>query len=240
MIDKVTPHPTWGCEDLHMVDLAFPWGRHVEHDPASRTFALADHADVPTGDIVWCRWSPILTQRIGSCTGNAMAGLLACEPFCHTRDAAARFDETFAESLYSDATHLDNVPGVYPPDDTGSTGLAVCKAARRRHLISTYGWAFSTRGLLHALQRGPVLLGMAWHEEMNDPDQYGVVRPGGRILGGHEVLCRGVRSGNLVCDNSWGAAWGPIGGSFLIPVAAWDVLLHEQADVAAPALAHQS
>jgi hypothetical protein len=223
-----------------MVDLAFPWGRHVEHDPASRSFALADHPEVPTGDVVWRRWSPILSQRIGSCTGNAMAGLLACEPFSSRAlvEASTRFDEAFAESLYSDATRLDNVPGSWPPNDTGSTGLAVCKAARRRHLITSYGWAFSTRGLLHALQHGPVLLGMAWHEAMNDPDEYGVVRPAGRVLGGHEVLCRGVRAGNLVCDNSWGPTWGPIGGSFLIPVAAWDVLLHEQADVAVPRLVH--
>ena len=223
-----------------MIDLGNAcWGRHIEHDPASRSFAVGDLAEAPTGDIVWRRWSPILTQRIGSCTGNAMAGLLACEPWCHTPEQGMAFDEPFAETIYSEATHLDNVPGVYPPDDTGSTGLAVCKAARRRGLITSYRWAFSTRGLLHALQHGPVLLGVAWHEAMVEPDRYGVVRPVGQVLGGHEVVCRGVRAGNLVCDNSWGDDWGPLGGSFLIPIeGGWDVLLHEQADVAAPNLPH--
>ncbi len=223
-----------------MIDLeTFQWGRHVEHDPASRAFAMADHADVPTGDIVWRRWSPILTQRIGSCTGNAMAGLLACEPWCRTPDQAAKFDETFAESLYSEATHLDNVPGSYPPDDTGSTGLAVCKAARRRGLITSYRWAFSVRGLLHALQHGPVVLGMAWHEGMMTPDRYGAVQPTGNILNGHATVCRGVRAGQLVCDNSWGDDWGPLGGSFLIPIeGGWEVLMREHADVAAPNLPH--
>ena len=39
--------------------------------------------------------------------------------------------EQFAVALYSDATKVDAYPGTYPPDDTGSSGLAICTTQSR-------------------------------------------------------------------------------------------------------------
>ena len=39
--------------------------------------------------------------------------------------------EGFAVKLYEDATVVDGYPGEYPPDDTGSSGLAICKVSQR-------------------------------------------------------------------------------------------------------------
>jgi hypothetical protein len=125
------------------------YGRHPEFDEQSRAYSitLADSAKPRT--VLWRRHSPILDQgSLGSCTGNAMTGWLACEPHCTDPAAAAEFNEEFAVGLYSMATRLDRFAGIYPHDDTGSSGLAVAKAAKKFGLISAYRWAFSTRGLI--------------------------------------------------------------------------------------------
>lgn len=217
-------------------------GRHVEHDERSLEHAVENVVDelLPPKSVEWRRWSPILDQgNIGSCTGNALAGLLACEPFCASTGAAAPFSEQFAVSLYSHATAVDGIPGEYPPEDTGSSGLAVCKAAKRWGLIGSYHHALSVNGLLHALQIQPVIVGVPWFEGFDRPDTHGVVKPTGQIRGGHEFLIRGYAHGSteadsfLLADNSWGASWGAA-GSFRFSVATWRVLAKNQGDVTIP------
>src|SRR3954452_5461840 len=90
---------------------------------------------------------PVLDQGdLGSCTGNAGTGALGTQPFFDAagsevlghaaHDAAA--GEHFAVGLYEDATRVDGYPGVYPPDDTGSSGLAICKVLKKRGTIRGY------------------------------------------------------------------------------------------------------
>ena len=217
-------------------------GRHIEHDERSLEFAVEHLVDeiLPPKTVSWQRFSPILDQgNLGSCTGNALAGWLGCSPDVTTAAAAARFDEAFAVSLYSHATALDNVPGTYPPDDTGSTGLAVCKAAKNLGLISAYHHAVTVNGLLHALQQGPVIVGVPWLTGFDRPDEHGVVLPTGEVRGGHEFLIRGYIHGNtedesmLLADNSWGISWG-VGGSFQFSVTTWRALVEQKADVTIP------
>ncbi|MDT5014694.1 MAG: hypothetical protein QOD39_854, partial [Mycobacterium sp.] len=106
--------------------------------------------------VQWERRLAILDQgQLGSCTGNAGTGALGTEPFydavgkdvlADAADAAA--NEEFAVQLYSDATALDPYPGTYPPDDTGSSGLAICKVLKARRTIRAYRWARTAYGLL--------------------------------------------------------------------------------------------
>ena len=216
-------------------------GRHVEHDERSRAYAYPEPAvgARQPQTVIWPRYSPILDQGdIGSCTGNAMAGWLGCAPHARNADEAASYDEQYALALYEAATRIDNVPGQYPPDDTGSTGNAVAKAARHAGLIASYSWCFSTVSLLHALQHGPVLIGAPWYESFDEPDTSGILALWGRIRGGHEFLARGVimRSGDeplILCDNSWGLGYGH-DGSFYLPLSVWSVLRRQQADGTVP------
>ena len=54
-------------------------GRHVEHDPQSRAFS-AGTAAIKT--VSYKRHGAAFDQgELGSCTGNAMAGVLMTEPF---------------------------------------------------------------------------------------------------------------------------------------------------------------
>jgi len=221
-------------------------GRHVEHDPRSRTYSVEDRlpAEVLTHalrSVIWGRHSPILDQgSLGACTGFALAGWFGCEPHCVSAADAAHFDADFARQRYHRATEVDRFAGTWPPEDTGSSGNAVCRAAKRDRLLDGYSWAFSPLGLLRALQRGPVIVGVPWYESFDQPNGAGEVRIGGQVVGGHEFLIRGadkqlVAPGGwwLHCDNSWGTGYGD-GGSFRMSLETWGRLSAQRADVTVP------
>ena len=215
-------------------------GRHVEHDPRSWEHDAAHLVPrtVQVRTVEWKRHSPILNQGdLGSCTGNAMAGWLACEPGCTSDAEGSVYTEDFARKLYSIATKVDAFPGEWPPDDTGSSGLAVAKAARGLGLIRRYSWAFTTDGLIRALMLGPVIVGVPWYESMFNPDSNGYVSAtvDSGLAGGHEFLIRGydVIMHRFLADNSWGDGWGA-GGSFKFTRSTWDILRGQRADVTVP------
>jgi len=136
-----------------------------------------------------------------------------------------------AEQLYSEATIVDPFPGIYPPEDTGSSGLAVCKAAQARGLIKSYRWAFGIDQALAALVLGPVLLGVNWRQDMFTPNAKGIVTYSGPIVGGHEFMATGlnVRTRMVECWNSWGPQWGSQ-GRFYLPFDELDRALKEDGD----------
>lgn len=233
-------------EHLHEIvdEFAGRLGRHVEHDSRSLEYAVENVIGelLPPKSVEWRRWSPILDQGdIGSCTGNAMAGWLGCAP--HVLDGhagGADYDEATALKLYELATRLDHIPGQYPPDDTGSSGLAVAKAAKQLGYIGSYGHALSVPGLLHALQSAPVIVGVPWFSGFDQADSHGTpVQATGQIRGGHEFLVRGYEHGAsehdsyLLADNSWGAGWGDA-GSFRFSVSTWRVLAANSGDITIP------
>src|SRR6185503_9125348 len=215
-------------------------GRNVEHDPLSRGFAMnapvgiSDPSQLPS--IEWERFIPPLNQgNRGSCVGNALVGLLASAPFCRSQVEAVGYNQDLAVNLYSLATKLDRFPGSYPPDDTGSTGNAVAKAARRLGLITSWNWTFSVLAFLSTLQRQPVIVGIPWYESMYAPDAMGVVKAEGDIAGGHEFVVNGWDRENelIICWNSWDVTYGA-GGKFFIPLETWRELHDQAADVTIP------
>jgi hypothetical protein len=179
----------------------------------------------------WERALVILDQgQLGSCTGNAGTGALGTEPFFSAVGKAALPDPTdgaaaekFAVQLYSDATKVDGAPGTYPPDDTGSSGLAICKVLKARNIIKGYRWARTAYGLLQLLQNGPVLQGMPWYEAFFHPDANAYIDadpnwPSSGVAGGHEVEALGLEldtndafNSTVVYANSWGTGWGDQG-----------------------------
>ena len=180
----------------------------------------------------WERVLPVLDQGdLGSCTGNAGTGALGTQPLFDTAGSEALGDaahdaaagEQYAVKLYEDATRVDGYPGVYPPDDTGSSGLAICKVLKKRGTIRGYRWARTPHGLLRLLQSGPVLQGMPWYNAFFDPDGDAFIdssphwRSSG-LAGGHEVEAVGVEldadnvfNSAIVYCNSWGTSWGEEG-----------------------------
>jgi hypothetical protein len=212
-------------------------GRHVEHDPRSRSFAVAPSVPGQRLKVMHRRHGRILDQgNLGSCTGNALVGAVDTEPLYRRRHL---FREPMAVRLYSEATRLDEFDGAYPPNDTGSSGLAVCKAGVAFKLLTSYRHAFGIEQALDALQDGPVITGVDWYEGFDTPDTQGLVQIVGQIRGGHEFVVHGYTPATLPldslvhCDNSWGDGWG-FGGSFTMSVRTWASLLDAQGDVTVP------
>lgn len=223
----------------------FRLGRHVEHDPRSLRFAHGVLPESAVHPVQWQRRVAVFDQgQLGSCTGNAAAGVLATDSAAGpgvtvvTVNGAQRaVDEALAVDLYKLATTLDNVPGQYPPDDTGSSGLGVAKALKRMGLAAGYTHAFSVAALKSALQTGPAMLGIMWLNSMFDPKADGTlpVDQGSGLVGGHEIVCSGWDGSRFRLDNSWGASWGDSGSCW---VAETDMqwLLAQQGDVTVPDL----
>ena len=221
-------------------------GRHVQHDPRSLRYPHAVLPKTAIRTVDWVRRTPIFDQgQVGSCTGNAAAGLLGT-------DSAARpgltsvtisgntlpVDETLAVQIYSLATQLDSIQGAYPPDDTGSSGLGAAKALVNLGLATKYRHAFSLDALKAALQTGPVMVGTVWTESMFDvhPDTgYVIVDRKSPVAGGHEYVLSAFDASTLAfrVDNSWGEEWG-VRGSAWITQADMQWLLSQDGDVTVP------
>lgn len=209
----------------------FGLGRKVNHDPRSRAFPAPRAAD--RHPVLHRRYSPVLDQgHLGSCTGNAMAHAVNMTPLHIPRTPYLK--QADAVALYSRASRIDPFGGAYPPEDTGSDGLSVCKAAQERGLITAYRWAFGFDHTLEALQLGPVLVGIPWHYSMFFPDKRGFVHPDGEKVGGHEIVLMGDDCRDtLTFVNSWGSGWG-ISGRFRMAYADFKSLLADNGDAAVP------
>ena len=208
-------------------------GRLVEHDPRSRAYPVLARAPLKLRTVTHRSYGLPLNQgSLGSCTGNAAAGALNTAPLHRNGDRVLR--EPDAVKLYSAATRLDGFPGEWPPTDSGSSGLAVAKACKQAGLIRGYRHAFTIGQALAAIQHSPVITGVPWYERMFQPTADRFVHIGGQVAGGHEFLVRGytaARRPYILCCNSWGPGWGPLGGRFKLFVDEWARLLDEQGDV---------
>lgn len=209
-------------------------GRLVEHDERSKMYQAAQAP--AQRSVLWGHHAPVLDQgQLGSCTGNATAQLINTDAFSAARKAGY-LNEQDALKIYELGTQLDNQPGTYPPDDTGSSGIAVAKAGVRLGYFTGYKHAFGFSHFCAAVQLQPVIVGTTWHNGMFKPNAKGFVKPSGAVAGGHEYLCLGIsyETKTLTFLNSWSAGWGPLGGRFLMSFTDFTKLLADQGDVTAP------
>lgn len=197
-------------------------GRHIHHDHRSLDFRVLfsdEHKSAPLVSKEWKRVIPILDQgQVGSCTANAMTGMLGTEPFHALVPPHVLLNEGYALGLYIDETKVDGIWGHYPPDDTGSTGLAACKVMKQRGVIKRYEHCIGVEDLKrHIAFKGPVIIGISWRADMDQPQPGGLVRWAGQVEGGHEILVRGIdmQNGLFKLDNSWSAQWGAEGSFYM-------------------------
>jgi hypothetical protein len=209
-------------------------GRLVHHDPRSLNFLVAE-TDTPISKS-WPHRIPILDQgSVGSCTGNASVNVLGTGPFYGAlyakRKAGLTLDEAEALKVYSKATTLDPFDGSYPPDDTGSSGLAAAQALQSFGLIKAYSHITSLAAAHNAIQTGPFIIGSNWYEGFDNPDSGGHVYISGQVRGGHEyaALSYNATYKRWRLVNSWGPNWGRY-GYFYFYDDTFARLLSEQGD----------
>jgi hypothetical protein len=218
----------------HKID-GKPLGRHIEHDSRSLNYRHQRSGAVPV-TVSHERMVAIFNQgNVGSCTGNAETGALGTAPLFASLAAAGlkvTLDEAEALKLYSAAEVIDG-DGPYPPQDNGSSGLSVCKAAKNAGMIAGYTHLLGLDDVVDALQSTPVIVGVNWYDSFDTPAPDGTVAisAGASVRGGHEFLIRGVDvvAKMFAADNSWGTGWG-VKGSFQFSFDTLSRLLSEQGD----------
>lgn len=181
-------------------------GRVGVFDERSRGFAFAASVDTATWRTRHVRiYDPLPNpnQAIGDCTGCAKAIQFNA---VGNRVTGQVLKMSNADRIYSLATTLDPWDGAWPPDDTGSSGLAAAKAAQQLDLGGTYRWLFGGADeVVQAVMDGHVVnVGTRWDNHMFDQDADGRVEPGGSVAGGHEWSVRGFDA-----DRDWllGRCW---------------------------------
>lgn len=210
-----------------------PLGRHVHHDSRSLAY-LWPMAESSQPTVLHQRRIAVLDQGdVGSCTGNAETGAIGTDPLYSDLPAGhAALNEKEALKLYSAAETIDG-DGPYPPNDNGSSGLSVAKAAKAAGLISGYQHATTVDAMISALQQYPVIIGINWYDSFDDPDSEGLISiaKGAQVRGGHEVevIAWGSESNLFTAVNSWGTSWG-VEGTFLFSADTMTRLLAEDGD----------
>jgi hypothetical protein len=223
-------------------------GRTVEHDPRNKDHPFPVRRLAKPVNRNWTCGAPILDQgEIGSCEGNTAAEWLNCSKNLQLRRqfwvkqnkqfASTYLYEPWAVKFYSKATALDNddIPGVYPPEDTGTSAVGIAKSMQSFGAISSYQWTFGWDHFLAAIDQGPVMLGTNWYSGMFDPDSRGYVNISGSVDGGHAYLARSIDFQNqrVRCRNHWTSDWG-LAGEFWLKFPTLQRLLVEEGDVLVP------
>jgi hypothetical protein len=181
-------------------------GRNVVHDPRSRNFPRRAAVDRSTWRDKAVRiYDPLPNpnQPVGCCTGvDASVKLNAIG----NRVKGRVLDMDDALRIYSRATTIDPWTGSYPPDDTGSSGLAAAKSAVAFGLASEYRWLFGGADeVVQTIMEGePVGIGARWEWDMFEQDRDGRIHFGGGEAGGHQWTARGYDA-----DRDWvlGRCW---------------------------------
>jgi hypothetical protein len=123
----------------------FPLGRHQQFDARSRQYPLTAVLPKRAASVSksWACRVHLDQGNLGSCVGNGWTHAYAASPHGHTS-----LTEDDALAIYKRATKIDNIPGNYPPSDTGSSVLAGAKATVEHGWFSTYRWAFSVDDII--------------------------------------------------------------------------------------------
>ncbi len=194
-------------------------GRQIVHDEASRRFAHPVTVDKAAWQSRFLRTydpRPNPRQEVGTCTGVNKCVQLNTVGH-RVKGVVLTMDD--ALRVYSAATKIDPWPGSWPPDDTGSSGLASCKAAQALGLGGEYRWLFGADECVQAVLDGwPVGVGTRWYAGGFSPQSrrglpLPVVEMTGAVVGGHEWTLTGF---DVELDMFRGRCWWGSFKDFLI------------------------
>ena len=117
--------------------------------------------------------------------------------------------------IYTEAQKIDEWPG---ENYNGTSVRAAAKYLKSINRISSYLWAFDVNTLVNTvLNIGPVVVGTDWWYNMFFPNNKGIIKATGFIVGGHAYVINGVdiKTKYFRIKNSWGQGWGQSGHAYI-------------------------
>ena len=195
--------------DIEIVPQLYPQlGRNKVHDPASRGFPMGATINKDAWVTKSIRiYDPLINpnQCHGECTGCANAMM---HNSVGNRKKGEILGMEYAHKAYSGASAIDPWPGSWPPNDTGSSGLAAAKTAQVLGVGGEYRWIFGGADeVVQTVMSGRVVsCGTWWHDGMMRHDEQRFIVPSGSRVGGHQYVVRGYnKSLDAVLIRCW---WG--------------------------------
>jgi hypothetical protein len=191
----------------------FPLGRN-KSDPDFDDYKLA--AFIPKGTMALGtigskKWEfpavPLNQSPSGHCVGFSMADWGICLP------VHDEYTNQTGHDFYYKCKAVDGEPG----QENGSCVRSAAKVLKDEGLIDGYAFAGSIEEIKWwIINRGPVIAGTVWTEDMFLPDMNNTVRPTGKIVGGHAYLLTEWREDNYIgIQNSWNDFWGIDGKAYI-------------------------
>ena len=117
--------------------------------------------------------------------------------------------------VYKAAQKVDEWPG---ENYAGTSVRAGAKILQSLGFIDSYLWTWNVDEVINAvLNVGPVVVGTDWYSGMSWPDEKGIIKPTGRIDGGHAYLLNGVNLKKELfrIQQSWHITWGDTGNAWI-------------------------
>jgi hypothetical protein len=151
---------------------------------------------------------PVLDQeQTPYCVGFSMAHFGICEP------TFTPYTKKDATEMYYECKEKDGDPR----GQSGTTIRSAAKVLRDRGAIENYAFASSIDQIKWwLLNRGPIIVGTIWTEEMMNPDADGNLNIDGFIVGGHAYLLDELTDDDRIgFSNSWGTGWGKNGKAYM-------------------------
>jgi hypothetical protein len=185
-------------------------GRNKVHDERSRAFPMATtiNRSLWTDKAVrlYEPW-PNPHQLVGCCTGVAKASQLNA---VGNRVPGRVLKLADAERMYSRNSQIDPWEGSWPPEDTGSSGLASAKTAIEFGLAGEYRWLFggADEVVQNVMEGRAISVGTWWFWSMfkRDSQNRVAISEQDGTAGGHQYVIRGYDlSSDLVLGRCW---WG--------------------------------
>ena len=174
----------------------------------------------------WYNAEPILDQgNTGHCVGFSGAQWGNTLPF----------DDQYVNQDGHDLYYECKVIEGEPKQENGAYVRSLAEALLARKRITVYAFAETVDDAIAFIQqKGPVVFGTVWLNNMFDPDADGLVHATGAEAGGHAYLANGYDSdkNQFLFINSWSDQWG-VNGHFKMSKSDAEKLFAEYGEIMA-------
>lgn len=170
-----------------------------------------NRGSAPVASVMWPSNDPWCGDQggLGACEAFTQLDIATSRPRTQSFPTEATFNSA-AVSAYSWITSNDDIPGQWPPDDTGSDSISGCKWLVHTGYARACLLLVGAADVKIAIQSGPVIVGMNWLHNMYMPDRCGHLDVSGVVDGGHalELVAYDAVTDTWYLQNHWGNQWG--------------------------------